>query len=107
MVIRARRRVFDGVFSHVAGAGKVFANHRFAEIYENEVGPQLGCVYDAGPCGSEVVSQLLTQVGRSFSARVAASLLWWRQRWPNAWGPEPTAALPLASAVSSENILLS
>src|SRR5262245_13213949 len=25
------RRVFDGVFSHVAGAGKVFANHVFAE----------------------------------------------------------------------------
>jgi Alpha/beta hydrolase domain len=25
----AGRRVFDGVFSHVAGAGKVFANHRF------------------------------------------------------------------------------
>src|SRR5438105_15290292 len=24
-----RRRVFDGVFNHVAGAGKVFANHRF------------------------------------------------------------------------------
>src|SRR5205814_785924 len=23
------RKVFDGVFSHVAGAGKVFANHRF------------------------------------------------------------------------------
>ena len=23
------RRVFDGVMSHVAGAGKVFANHRF------------------------------------------------------------------------------
>ncbi len=25
----AGQRVFDGVFSHVAGAGKVFANHRF------------------------------------------------------------------------------
>src|SRR5204863_277315 len=25
----AGRRVFDGMFSHVAGAGKVFANHRF------------------------------------------------------------------------------
>ncbi|MGE5269231.1 MAG: alpha/beta hydrolase domain-containing protein [Thiohalocapsa sp.] len=25
----AGRRVFDGLFSHVAGAGKVFANHRF------------------------------------------------------------------------------
>jgi hypothetical protein len=24
------RKVFDGVFSHVAGAGKVFANHRFS-----------------------------------------------------------------------------
>jgi hypothetical protein len=24
------RRVFDGVLTHVAGAGKVFANHRFA-----------------------------------------------------------------------------
>src|SRR5204863_2371987 len=24
-----RRKVFDGIFSHVAGAGKVFANHRF------------------------------------------------------------------------------
>jgi Alpha/beta hydrolase domain len=26
----AGRKVFDGVFSHVAGAGKVFANHRFS-----------------------------------------------------------------------------
>ena len=27
--------------------------------------------------------------------------LWWRKGWPNAWGPEPTAALPLSAAVSS------
>jgi hypothetical protein len=27
----AGRKVFDGVFSHTAGAGKVFANHTFAE----------------------------------------------------------------------------
>ena len=27
----AGRKVFDGVFSHTAGAGKVFANHSFAE----------------------------------------------------------------------------
>ena len=25
------RKVFDGVYSHTAGAGKVFANHSFAE----------------------------------------------------------------------------
>lgn len=35
---------------------------------------------------------------------VAASLLWWRKRWPNLWGPAPSAALPLASAVSSAAI---
>jgi glycerol-3-phosphate acyltransferase PlsY len=32
---------------------------------------------------------------------VAAGLLWWRNRWPNAWGPEPTVALPVCAAVSS------
>lgn len=38
-------------------------------------------------------------------AWVAAGVLWWRQGWPNAWGPRPTAALPLAAAVSSSAIL--
>ena len=32
---------------------------------------------------------------------VAAGVLWWRRRWPNGWGPEPTAALPVAAAVST------
>lgn len=32
---------------------------------------------------------------------VLASLLWWRRRWPNLWGPTPSAGLPLAAAVSS------
>lgn len=36
---------------------------------------------------------------------VGAGLLWWRRGWPNAWGPPPTAALPLAAAVSSAAIL--
>jgi len=36
---------------------------------------------------------------------VGAGLLWWRRRWPNAWGPAPTAALPVAAAVSSAAIL--
>jgi acyl phosphate:glycerol-3-phosphate acyltransferase len=29
-----------------------------------------------------------------------ASVLWWRQRLPNAWGPTPTAALPMANAAT-------
>jgi acyl phosphate:glycerol-3-phosphate acyltransferase len=32
---------------------------------------------------------------------VLSSVLWWRRRWPNLWGPPPTVALPLAAAVSS------
>lgn len=50
--------------------------------------------------------------GRTLPATVVASLawvgagvLWWRRGWPNAWGPSPTAALPLAAAVSSTAIL--
>ena len=36
---------------------------------------------------------------------VAAATLWWRRRWPNLWGPRPTAALPVAAAASSAVIL--
>ncbi|MEW6154101.1 MAG: glycerol-3-phosphate acyltransferase [Actinomycetota bacterium] len=32
---------------------------------------------------------------------VGAGVLWWRKGWPNAWGPRPTPALPLAAAASS------
>lgn len=31
---------------------------------------------------------------------VAASVLWWKRALPNSWGPPPTAALPLANAVT-------
>jgi glycerol-3-phosphate acyltransferase PlsY len=36
---------------------------------------------------------------------VAAGALWTRRRWPNLWGPPPTAALPVSSAVTSAVIL--
>jgi acyl phosphate:glycerol-3-phosphate acyltransferase len=32
---------------------------------------------------------------------VAGGVVWWRKRWSNAWGPRPSAALPVASAISS------
>lgn len=38
-------------------------------------------------------------------AWVLASLVWWRKRLPNGWGPEPTPALPLAAAASSAVII--
>ena len=39
-------------------------------------------------------------------AWVTASVIWWRRRWPNLWGPEPTAALPVAAAISSATIIV-
>ena len=41
----------------------------------------------------------------SSTAWVLGGFLWWRRRWPNAWGPRPTAALPIANAISSAVIL--
>lgn len=45
---------------------------------------------------------------RAFSATIVSSvcwvlggIVWWRRGWGNAWGPKPTAALPIASAISS------
>lgn len=39
------------------------------------------------------------------TAWVAGAAVWWRRRWPNAWGPEPSVDLPLAAAASSAVIL--
>lgn len=36
---------------------------------------------------------------------VGSSLVWWRQGRSNAWGPEPTLALPIAAAVSCGIVL--
>lgn len=49
---------------------------------------------------------------RAFATTVVSSfcwvlggLVWWRRRLPNLWGPEPTVALPVASAISSAVIV--
>lgn len=45
---------------------------------------------------------------RAFASTVAASItwivsavFWWRRQLPNAWGPPPSAGLPIAAAISS------
>ena len=49
---------------------------------------------------------------RAFAATVVSStcwvlgsILWWRRRWPNPWGPPATGALPIATAASTAMIL--
>ena len=39
------------------------------------------------------------------AAWVTSSLVWWRHRLPNAWGPEPTVGLPLFAAAGSAMII--
>lgn len=34
-----------------------------------------------------------------------AALVWWRARWPNAWGPPPTAGLPVFAAAGAAVML--
>lgn len=36
---------------------------------------------------------------------VGAGLVWWWRDWPNAWGPKPTVALPVAAALSGGLVL--
>ena len=36
---------------------------------------------------------------------VGGGVLWWRKGWPNVYGPEPSASLPAAAAVSSAVII--
>lgn len=42
----------------------------------------------------------MVSVAVSSTAWLVASVLWWRRRLPNLWGPRPTAALPLANAAT-------
>jgi acyl phosphate:glycerol-3-phosphate acyltransferase len=42
----------------------------------------------------------LASVAVASTAWVAVSVVWWRRRWPNLWGPPPSGALPLANAAT-------
>jgi glycerol-3-phosphate acyltransferase PlsY len=42
----------------------------------------------------------LVSVAVSSTAWLLASVVWWKRRLPNLWGPRPTAALPLANAAT-------
>jgi acyl phosphate:glycerol-3-phosphate acyltransferase len=46
-----------------------------------------------------------TATAVSSACWVVGSAVWWRKRWPNAWGPSPTVMLPLTSLTSSAMIV--
>jgi glycerol-3-phosphate acyltransferase PlsY len=47
----------------------------------------------------------LTTTVAAAASWIVGGVLWWRRSLPNAWGPEPTAALPLANLASTVVIL--
>ncbi|WP_395159497.1 glycerol-3-phosphate acyltransferase [Ilumatobacter sp.] len=46
-----------------------------------------------------------TAIWLSSAVWVAAAVVWWRRRLPNAWGPPPTAGLPLFALAGTAMIL--
>ena len=50
--------------------------------------------------------QALTATVAASLTWVGAGVVWWRRGWPNLWGPQPSAALPLA-AVATSGVILS
>ncbi|MDQ4068532.1 MAG: glycerol-3-phosphate acyltransferase [Actinomycetota bacterium] len=115
----AGRHLGGGTGAHVAGTAAV-VGHCFPAWNGFRGGK--GVAVSLGQCTATFPAYLPVDVGvawavgkwkgRTFPGTVAASatwvaasVLWWRKGWPNAWGPPPTAALPVSAAVSTAVIL--
>ncbi len=115
----AGRRLSGSTGAHVAGTAAV-VGHCFP-VWNGFRGGK-GVAVSLGQCTATFPAYLPVDLGvawavgrwkgRTFPGTVAASatwvaasVLWWRKGWPNAWGPPPTAALPISAAVSTSVIL--
>jgi glycerol-3-phosphate acyltransferase PlsY len=114
------RSLAGGTGSNVAGAASVLG-HCLPAWRRGRGGKGVGA--SVGQCLATFPAYFpidlaiagLTSTGRWRGRARAATLLssavwvvggavWWRHRWPNLWGPEPTIALPLANLASSSVI---
>lgn len=119
---RAGHRLAGGTGAHVAGTAAV-VGHCFP-VWRGFRGGGKGVACSVGQCLATFPAYLPVDLGvaaltasgpwkqRARSATVVSSFfwvagaaLWWRRGLPNAWGPKPTAGLPVAAAVSSAVIL--
>jgi glycerol-3-phosphate acyltransferase PlsY len=115
------RRIAGSRGAHVAATASV-VGHCFPAWNGFRGGKGVGCsvgqclatfpVYFPIDLGVAALTSTRRWKSRSYAATVAAAttwvacaLLWWRRGWRNAWGPAPTADLPLAAAVSSAVII--
>lgn len=115
----AGRRLAGSAGAHLAGTAAV-VGHCFP-VWSGFRGGK-GVAVSLGQCAATFPVYLPLDLGvawavgrwkgRTFPGTVAGSatwvvagLAWWRNGWPNGWGPAPTAALPLSAAASSGVIL--
>lgn len=113
------RRLLGPTGAHVAGAAAVVGH--CLPVWNGFRGGK-GVAVSLGQCAATFPAYLPIDLGVAWAVGrwtgrtlpgtavasatwVTAGLLWWRKGWPNGWGPEPTAALPAAAAVSSAVIL--
>jgi glycerol-3-phosphate acyltransferase PlsY len=111
----AGRRLGGSTGAHVAGTAAVVGH--CLPVWKGFRGGK-GVAVSLGQCAATFPAYLPIDLtvawavgrwkGRTFPGTVAASttwvlagVLWWRNGWPNGWGPPPTAALPASAAVSS------
>lgn len=78
-------------------AGQLLATFPAFAPFEAVVGIGTGALARPGRPGRRA---LVTTVVAS-TAWIAGGVVWWRRALPNAWGVQPTGALPLASAAST------
>lgn len=119
---RAGQRLAGGTGAHVAGTAAV-VGHCFP-VWRGFKGGGKGVACSVGQCLATFPAYLPVDLGvaaltasgpwkqRARSATLMSSFfwvigaaVWWRRDLPNAWGPKPTAGLPVAAAVSSAVIL--
>lgn len=115
----AGRRLAGGTGAHVGGTASVIG-HCFP-VWSGFRGGK-GVAASCGQCLATFPAYFPVDLGVAWTvakwrqrplpatvagsvAWVTAGVVWWRRRWPNAWGPDPTVALPASAAVSSTVIL--
>jgi glycerol-3-phosphate acyltransferase PlsY len=111
----AGRRLAGDTGAHIAGTAAVIG-HCFPAWNGFRGGK--GVAVSLGQCAAAFPAYLPIDLGvawavgrwtgRTFPGTAVASatwvtagVLWWRNGWPNVWGPVPTAALPVSAALSS------
>jgi glycerol-3-phosphate acyltransferase PlsY len=119
MACRAGRELAGPAGANVAGAAAVIG-HCFP-VWKHFQGGK-GVAVSAGQCLATFPAYFPIDLGVGWAVGhwkkralpptaiasamwVTAGIVWWRKGWPNAWGPAPGPALPLAAAVTSAVIL--